>query len=136
MALAKTVTKRLKSTGNGNYLTKTTLILGRKKRLPVLRNSYTTSCKNANLIEQRQNITVVVRLKEKKNVKQFRSYLKINRNANSICYRNVSLVAMSQSQAAISLKAAAIFLGWFFTNQHIVVFVCQPCPFQSLEDHR
>ena len=34
------------------------------------------------------------------------------------------------------LKLRQFFLGWFFTNQHIVVFVCQPCPFQSLEDNQ
>ena len=57
------LTKRLTyliSTSNEKYATKT-----RNKMLPALRNSYTTSCKNAGLIESKQNITIVFQLKEK-----------------------------------------------------------------------
>ena len=55
----------LKSTSNEKYVTKTKLVLARNKVLQALRNSYTTSCKKAGLIESKQNITTVVQLKEK-----------------------------------------------------------------------
>ena len=60
------------------------IILARNRSLPALRNFYTTSRKNANLIEKKKDITAVVQLKEN-NIKSFRSYLTINRHA-ILCY--------------------------------------------------
>ena len=54
----------MKSTSNEKYVTKAKLILARNKVLPALRNFYTTSYKSAGLIELKQNITIVVPLKE------------------------------------------------------------------------
>ena len=82
----KKLTRRLtqlKSTEN--YLKKITSILTRNKSPPELFNSYIYSRKNANWIEWKQNITIVVQWKENK-IKSLRSYLTINRNANSGSY--------------------------------------------------